>query len=171
MIVKKENYILRPWRESDCNSLAYYANNISIWNNLRDSFPHPYTSDDADAFIKMASVEPYSQFAIEVSGRPVGGIGFVRQNDIERLNAEVGYWIGEPFQGLGIVSDALSELISYIFTETDLIRLYALTFDFNEKSMRVLRRNGFKQLAVMHRMGIKNGKIIDMHYYELLKPY
>ena len=96
---------------------------------------------------------------------------FVRQNDIERLNAEVGYWIGEPFQGLGIVSDALSELISYIFTETDLIRLYALTFDFNEKSMRVLRRNGFKQLAVMHRMGIKNGKIIDMHYYELLKPY
>jgi len=34
-----------------------------------------------------------------------------------------------------------------------------------------LRRNGFKQLAVMHRMGIKNGKIIDMHYYELLKPY
>ena len=148
MIVKKENYILRPWRESDCNSLAYYANNISIWNNLRDSFPHPYTSDDADAFIKMASVEPYSQF-----------------------NAEVGYWIGEPFQGLGIVSDALSELISYIFTDTDLIRLYALTFDFNEKSMRVLRRNGFKQLAVMHRMGIKNGKIIDMHYYELLKPY
>ena len=77
------------------------------------------------------------------------------KNDIERLNAEVGYWIGEPFQGLGIVSDALSELISYIFTETDLIRLYALTFDFNEKSMRVLRRNGFKQLAVMHRMGIK----------------
>ena len=145
MIVKKENYILRPWRESDCNSLAYYANNISIWNNLRDSFPHPYTSDDADAFIKMASVEPYSQFAIEVSGRAVGG--------------------------MGIVSDALSELISYIFTETDLIRLYALTFDFNEKSMRVLRRNGFKQLAVMHRMGIKNGKIIDMHYYELLKPY
>ena len=94
MIVKKENYILRPWRESDCNSLAYYANNISIWNNLRDSFPHPYTSDDADAFIKMASVEPYSQFAIEVSGRAVGGIGFVRQNDIERLNAEVGYWVG-----------------------------------------------------------------------------
>ena len=83
MIVKKENYILRPWRESDCNSLAYYANNISIWNNLRDSFPHPYTSDDADAFIKMASVEPYSQFAIEVSGRAVAGLfGKMISNDL-----------------------------------------------------------------------------------------
>lgn len=171
MVVEKVNYILRPWSESDRDSLAYYADDIYVWNNVRDSFPHPYTLEDADAYIKMASIEPYSQFAIEVSGNAVGGIGFIRQSDIERFNAEVGYWIGKPFQGLGIVSDALSELVNYAFTETDLIRLYALTFDYNKKSMRVLERNGFKHLTVMNRMGVKNGKIIDMHYYELLKPF
>ena len=152
--------------------ISQLANNYEIAKNLRDIFPHPYTIDNAVSFIELAKTgELGLVFGIYSENEFIGCCSLNPQSDVYRINAEVGYWIGEPFQGLGIVSDALSELISYIFTETDLIRLYALTFDFNEKSMRVLRRNGFKQLAVMHRMGIKNGKIIDMHYYELLKPY
>lgn len=170
MKIVKDRFVLRPWNIGDSKSLVKYANNINVWNNVRDYFPHPYNENDAKTFIDLVSGKPFIQeMAIEINNEAVGGLGFIPMTDVERLNAEIGYWVGEPFWNKGIVTEAVAAFIDYIFLNTDIIRLYATIFEFNIASMKVLEKNGFSKIGILKRAAIKNGKIIDLHYYELLK--
>ena len=67
---------VRSWRRGDEASLVRHANNRNVWINLRDRFPHPYTSDDAARWMARVLVErPETSFAIAVGDGAVGGIG------------------------------------------------------------------------------------------------
>lgn len=67
--------IIRQWKENDLKDLVLHANNINIWNTLRNYFPHPYTDVDGREWIKQsATMIPSTSFAIDI-GDPVGGIG------------------------------------------------------------------------------------------------
>src|SRR5437870_3366414 len=95
--------VIRPWRPDDAAPLAEQANERRIWLNLRDAFPHPYGVADADRFIAMAlGMSPRTYFAVEVSGSVAGGIGYTLHGDVERVGAEVGYWLGVAHWGKGI---------------------------------------------------------------------
>jgi ribosomal-protein-alanine N-acetyltransferase len=85
------NLYLRHWQPSDASSLQHHANNRKIWENIRDSFPSPYTTADAEFWANYAKP---TQLCIEFEGNAVGGMGFTLKEDIERCSAEVGYWIG-----------------------------------------------------------------------------
>ncbi|MDR2937283.1 MAG: GNAT family N-acetyltransferase [Rikenellaceae bacterium] len=170
--MKIEPYIFSicPWEIKDASSIAEQANNIRIWNCVRDYFPCPYTLNDAEDFLKMVlSRDRLCEFAIKINGKAVGGIGFIPGTDVERISAEVGYWIGEAYWGRGIVTEALRALVGYVFETTEITRLFAPVFDFNAASMRVLEKAGFSKVGVLHRAAVKNGRVIDLHYYELLK--
>ena len=170
MKIIKENFTLRELNFDDCESLAKYANSINVWNNVRDYFPHPYTINDAKNFINTVKSRANIQdFAITVNDEVVGVIGFIPCTDVERLSAEVGYWIGENFWNKGIMTEALKCLVAYIFNNTEFIRLFAPIFEFNKASMRVLEKAGFTQIAILNKAAIKNEKIINLHYFELLK--
>lgn len=169
--IQRKNYLLRPWEAQDAVSLAEYANNMKIWKNVRDTFPHPYTLEDAREFIEFNGGLPYLQnFAIVVDGCAVGGLGFIPQSDVERFSAEIGYWIGEPFWNKGIITDAVSMLVNYIFANTDMIRLYASVYGYNTSSMRVLEKNKFRKVGIRLKAACKEGRMLDLHCYELLKP-
>ncbi|MFR9165209.1 MAG: GNAT family N-acetyltransferase [Dysgonomonas sp.] len=169
--MKSNEYTIRPWKLTDSRRLAENANNPRIWNNVRDYFPHPYTEKDAKVFIKQALKKNNTEdFAIAVNGEAVGGIGFVPGWDVERLNAEIGYWLGENYWGKGIMSAALKDVIDYVFSNTDFIRLFTSVYEYNKASMRVLEKVGFRKVGVMKRAAVKNNTIIDLHSYELLKP-
>ena len=131
---------VRSWRPSDAESLVRYADNRNIWINLRDAFPHPYTRRDARDYlrgVRQRAVE--TTFAIAVDDRAVGGIGFVMHGDVERVSAEIGYWLGEPFWGRGIATRALAEFLQVV-TERPLRAHVAMH---NIGSMRVLEKCGF----------------------------
>ena len=66
-----------------------------------------------------------NEFCIEVNHEAVGNIGFVRGTDVERLNAEAGYWISETYWNKGIMTAALKEAIEHYFRYTDVIRINA----------------------------------------------
>ena len=101
---KQGNFRLREWMLTDGVSLAKHINNVKIWNNVRDGLPYPYTILDADKYIRMVQVLPYVQnFAIEIAGETVGGVGIAPLTDVERLSAEVGYWLGEDYWNRGIM--------------------------------------------------------------------
>ena len=168
--MEKGKAAFRPFVPEDAASLARHADNINIWNNTRDYLPHPYTGRDAEEFIALASsASPMVNFAIDVDGRAVGAIGYVPLSDIQRISAEVGYWLGEEYWGRGIMSQVLADFTEYIFAETGIIHLYANVFEDNAASMRVLEKAGFTPVGVMHRAAVKNGRVIDLHYYEKLK--
>jgi [ribosomal protein S5]-alanine N-acetyltransferase len=107
---------VRSWQQTDAESLTANANNRKIWRNLRDIFPSPYSMADASAFIRSALTQvPESQLAISVDGQAVGGIGFVLHDDVERVSAEIGYWLGEPYWGRGIMTEAVQAVTNTPF--------------------------------------------------------
>ena len=167
---KQENFRLREWKLTDIASLVKYINNEKIWNNVRDGLPYPYTMLDADKYIRMVQAQPYVQnFAIEVAGEAVGGVGIVPLTDVERFSAEVGYWLGEDYWGRGITSEAVALLVDYVFRKTEIIRLFASVYEYNPASMKVLEKVGFTRQAILRDAAIKNGRVIDMYYYDLIK--
>ena len=153
---------LRPFREGDQASIVQYANNRRVWLNLRDAFPHPYTGADADAWVRrVAAQQPPAQCAIEVAGEAVGSIGLTLQEDVHRRSAEVGYWLGEPFWGRGLMSEAVAAFTAYAFATFDVCRLYAAVFEWNPASARVLEKAGYVLEGRLRKSVTKAGQTID----------
>ena len=162
---------LRPFRETDLANLVKYANNPKIAQNLTDAFPHPYTEVAGKAFIQMAlKNSPPNIIAITIEDEFVGGIGLHPQADIHRLNAELGYWLAEPFWGQGIVTQAIKEMIVYGFANLPIERIFARPFGSNIASQRVLEKAGFSLEARLSKTLIKNGLIEDELIYAVRKP-
>lgn len=170
MELKLTRSTIREWRSSDEASLARHANNHKIWQNVRDAFPHPYTTKDAADWIKKASSEdPITSFAIEVDGAAVGGIGVVVQGDIFRRSAELGYWLSEEYWGRGIVTEAVRVFVEWAFANFDLSRIYAGVFDWNPGSARVLEKAGFEFEGRMKKAVIKDDRIGDELIYAITR--
>ncbi len=167
-MIMNQNYALRQWQTGDEKSLAENANNHKIWRNLKDVFPHPYTLTDAYEWVKIASNTP-TNFAIEVKGKAVGGIGILLKDDIYKKNVEIGYWLGEAYWGQGIISSAINEVIAYTFKNFDIFRIYAGVFEYNLASMRVLEKAGFHQEAILKQSLLKEGELFDEHIFVKFK--
>src|SRR3989475_3227637 len=143
MELKLARCTLRPWRVGDETSLVRNANNRRVWHNL-SRLPHPYTRQDADAWIARASTHvPVVDFAIVVDGDAVGGIGVELGRDVFLRSAEVGYWLGEPYWGRGIATEALRAGTEYAFATFDLCRLQAGGLEGEPASRRGLEEAGY----------------------------
>ena len=163
--------VIRDWRETDAQELATQANDRRVWLGLRDLFPHPYSIEDARAFIGMAmGMSPRTFLAIEVHGRVAGGIGYVPGTDVERISAEVGYWLGHEYWGRGITTTAVRLLTRHAFEQgPELRRLYATPFANNPGSARVLEKAGYVREAVLRQSVIKDGEVLDQVVYARLR--
>lgn len=164
------NFTLRPWKPSDIDSLVKYANNINIAKFMVDKFPHPYTREAGEAFIAFATKDdPIHLFAIDINGEAVGGIGLHPKEDIERKNAELGYWLAEPFWGNGIMTNAIAQIIDFGFKTYDINRIFARSFGTNIVSQRVLEKAGFTFEHKFEKTFFKNGEATDELYYSVLR--
>ena len=171
MQLKLRSCEVRSWRTADTEPLARHADNRKIWLNLRDAFPHPYTHHDAREFIRsIRNRTPETTFAIAVNDEAVGSVGFVLRPDVERVSAEIGYWLAEPFWGRGIATDALAALTDYAIATHGLTRVYALPFAWNTASCRVLEKAGFILEARLRRSAIKDGQVVDQLQYAFIAP-
>ena len=163
---------LRPWRAGDEPSLERHANNRNVSRNLRDRFPYPYTVADAKEWIAFNAglAPPPKHFAIVVDGSAVGGIA-VEPGEGERCrSAEVGYWLGEPFWGRGIATEALRAITEYGFKTFDVCRLEAGVFGWNPASARVLEKAGYTLEGRSRLAVIKDGQMTDRLLYALVRP-
>lgn len=166
-----EKCTVRSWEVGDVPSLVVHANSRRVWINLRDRFPHPYKAADGEAFIRASrEMDPECNFAIVVDGAAVGGIGFHLQGDVDRVSAEVGYWLGESYWGRGIVCEALRAMTDHAVTAYALTRIYALPFAYNLASCRVLEKAGYVLEARLRRSAIKDGAIVDQLQYAFIVP-
>ena len=154
--------VVRPWRQSDADALSRHANARSIWLNLRDGFPHPYTLADAESFLESAAS---TYWCIEVGGEAAGGIGLSRGEDVERYSAELGYWLGEAHWGRGIVSEAVAAVTDYAFAELGVHRMFALPYAHNRASARVLEKSGYTLEARKRDASFKDGAFVDQLLY------
>jgi ribosomal-protein-alanine N-acetyltransferase len=154
--------VVRTWRADDASSLAKHANNRRVWANLRDRFPSPYTLEDADAWLRhCVRAVPATDFAIDVHGEAVGGIGLVLRTDVERIDAEIGYWLGEAHWGRGVMSGAVQAFTPWALERFNLARLHAHVFAFNGASARVLEKAEYVLEGRLRHSAVKDGTLID----------
>jgi RimJ/RimL family protein N-acetyltransferase len=160
------DYRLRKFRIDDAESLSRYANNFNVSRYLTDAFPYPYTIEDAREFIlKLANDPGLTIFAIEVNNEASGAIGVHPQSDIHRKNAELGYWLAEPYWGYGIVTRAVQEIVEIAFEKHNINRIFARPFSNNPASQRVLEKAGFNLEGRFSRTLIKNNEYLDELIY------
>jgi [ribosomal protein S5]-alanine N-acetyltransferase len=162
---------VREWRIEDAVELPRQANDRRIWLNLRDAFPHPYDREDAESFLALAlGMQPRTFFAIECEGRIAGGIGYVLRPDVERVGAEIGYWLGVSYWGRGIATAAARVVTTHAFAvHPELMRLFAVPFATNAASARVLEKAGYRLEGTLRSSAIKNGQLLDQWLYARLR--
>lgn len=163
---------IRRWKIEDAAHLAEALNNKKVQDNLRDGLPYPYTTADAEEFISAMHNTDETQtfaFAITVGDKAVGSIGAFRQSNIHARTAEAGYYIAEPYWGQGIATSAMRQLCSYLFENTDMVRIYAEPFAHNIASCRILEKCGFECEGTLRKNAEKNGVIVDMKMYSIVK--
>ena len=163
---------IRKWELSDAKDLAAALSNKKVQDNLRDGLPYPYTEQDGKEFISaMLSADENETFAfaITVDNMVIGSIGIFRQGNIHSQTAELGYYIAEEYWGKGIMTEAVKQICEYVFAKSDIIRIYAEPFAYNIASCRVLEKVGFQYEGTLRSNAVKNGRVIDMEMYSLLK--
>jgi RimJ/RimL family protein N-acetyltransferase len=161
---------LRPILTTDAEAIARMGNNPKIAGFMRDVFPHPYRLENAVAFVNnVKDQHPTKVFAILADGEHVGCCGIFPKEDVARMNAEVGYWIGEEHWGKGIATQAVKLIAAYGFETLGMHRIYASVFGPNKASARVLEKAGFTYEGAHRQAVYKNGEYLDELFYSLLR--
>ena len=102
---------IRPWHAKDLEPLATLANNKKIWNNVRDYFPHPYTSKDAKEWLALnVGITPVLNFVIEADGsisnvKVIKGISDVLDKECIRLVKAMPKWKPAHINGINVSSE------------------------------------------------------------------
>lgn len=167
-----DSICLTPIHESDRDSCVELLDNRSIYDHtLR--IPSPYQEADFDFFFAIAEDLAVKHghplhFAIrDESERMIGGCGF---DDVRAGHrAEIGYWLGEPFWGRGIMSNVVREITSFGHIEYHFSRISAYVFDFNQRSTRVLENAGYRLEGSLAKFFQKEGKFIDARIYASIR--
>jgi len=143
-VLKTARLVLRPPRQEDAAPIALYLNDFAVAGNLA-RVPFPYRLGDAQAW--LASRHPglppsEANFSILCEGLGfVGHIGF----HAGPRGPVLGYWLGRPFWGRGIMTEAVGPSIAWFFTATGVGEIHSGVFHFNAASLAIQTRLGFVQ--------------------------
>ena len=165
-------YKIRGWRLNDAADLARAVSNKNVQDNLRDGIPYPYGEVDAREYIRKmlnANDNEVFAFAITLDDIAVGSIAVFRGTNVHRCTGELGYYVAEEHWNNGAVTAAIRQITEYIFHNTDIIRIFAEPFAYNAASCRVLEKAGFVYEGTLRANAVKNGEVLDMKMYALVK--
>ena len=143
MILQTKRLILRPWSENDAEELYKYASDPEVgppagWP------PHTSAENSREIIRTVLSAPETYAVCLKENGKPIGSVGLHRNDLAERDDEyELGYWIGKPFWGQGLIPEASRELLRYAFEDLGMNRIWCGYYDGNEKSLRVQEKLGF----------------------------
>lgn len=161
---------LRRWVPSDRDALVRKGSSRAVWRNMVHTFPHPYTYEDADAWIaSCVHQDPPRDLVVDIGGELAGVCGITLRQGVSRYTASVGYWLGEEHWGRGIATRAFASFLGYVWETFDVFRLEAEVFAWNPASARVLEKNGFELEGTRRKAIFKDGQLIDEWMYVLMR--
>jgi [ribosomal protein S5]-alanine N-acetyltransferase len=159
---------LRPYTEADIPELLPLIGTREVAaTTLR--IAHPYTEQDAKAFLELAKDPDKLWLAITLrsDGRQIGGIGL--RVEKQHQHAELGYWLGVPFWGHGYATEAAADILRYGFETLALHRIFASHFKQNPASGRILKKVGMKYEGCQREHLLKWDRFVDSELYGLLR--
>lgn len=164
--------LLRAFAPADVPRLVTLAGNYEVAKNTLN-IPHPYGEEDARRWVQITQ-ENYAQqtgyaFAIELraTGEFIGGIGLTLERRFDR--AEAGYWLGQPYWGQGLASEALAAVLCFGFEELSLNKIHATHIAENQASGQVMRKNGMVKEGELAQHTKRDGQYHDLWQYRLTR--
>ena len=145
-MLETKRLILREWKEEDAEELYKYASDPAVGPIA--GWPVHTSVQNSKEVIKYILSKP-NTFAVVLkeTGKPVGSVGLMigKESNIglPEDEGEIGYWIGVPYWGQGLIPEAVKELIRYAFEDMKLKKLWCGHFDGNHNSQRVQEKCGF----------------------------
>ena len=147
MILKTERLVLRPWENSDGEWLYEYAKDPRV-GPVAGWPVHPDVEHSREIIAGVLSAPETYAVVPKTVGHPVGSVGLMigsaSGHNLPDTEAEIGYWIGVPFWGQGLIPEAVKELIRHAFEDLHMEKLWCGYYDGNEKSKRVQEKCGFQ---------------------------
>lgn len=148
MTIETERLILRPWRESDAAALFKYAGDPDV-GPIAGWPPHRSVEDSLEVIRTVFAAPEVYAVVLKDTGEPVGSCGIMFSDglhsaDMQRGEAEIGYWIGKPYWGRGFIPEAVRVLLSRSFNDLALDAVWCGYYDGNAKSKRVCEKCGFR---------------------------
>ena len=140
-----DRLILRPWREDDAEALYTYASEPEVgppagWP------PHTSVENSREIILNVLS-KPETYAVCTKDGKPIGSVGLRLNGSTDMTDrddeCELGYWIGKPFWGQGLIPEASRELLRHAFEELGMRAVWCGYYDGNEKSRKVQAKLGF----------------------------
>lgn len=173
IIVDNDIYLDQP-KKKDKKNLILYLTDKGIYNNtLR--LPYPYTSRDADWWIKFVKETKRKagmplNFAIRDRDKKlIGGISYHMKYGLKSHKDEIGYWLARDFWNKGIMTRVVESFCRYGFESLNLFRIEATVFEQNQSSCRVLEKCGFIYEGTLKKYYMKNGNFLDARIYAITK--
>lgn len=146
MEFRTERLLLRPWRESDAESLYEYARDPEVGPIA--GWPVHTSVENSREIIRyvLSAEETYAVCLLE-DGRAIGSIGLIppmqSHTQASEDEMEIGYWIGVPFWGQGLIPEAVRRLQQHAFEDLGCSVLWCGYYDGNVKSKRCQEKCGF----------------------------
>ena len=170
--LRTERLILRRFAIADAPSVQRFAGAKEIADTTL-LIPHPYPDGAAEVFINGVANDwaegKSAVFAITLadSGQLCGSIGLVIEPKHSR--AELGYWVGLPFWGKGICTEAALALLKFGFGDLNMNKIHAYHFTRNPASGRVLQKIGMKYEGQLFQHVRKLEHFEDIFCYGILR--
>jgi ribosomal-protein-alanine N-acetyltransferase len=167
-----QRLLLRAFGLADVPRLVALAGDYEVAKNTLN-IPHPYREEDAWRWVQLTQENYELQtgyaFALELraTGEFIGGMGLTVERRFDR--AEVGYWLGQPYWGQGLASEALAAVLRFGFEELELNKIYATHIPENPASGRVMQKNGMVQEGLLAQHTKRDGRYFDLHQYRLTR--
>lgn len=143
-IIATERLVLRPPHTQDVEEMASLANNINIARML-GTMPHPYTQDDAKAFIEKSAKDIGRACVYVITEQETGlliGVGGLHEDRSRYDEPYMGYWIGEPFWGKGYATEAARAMVDLFFKVTNRPALLVSARVDNDASKKIISKCG-----------------------------
>lgn len=172
-MIETERLILRPWREDEAEELFKYANDPDI-GPIAGWAPHSSVEESLEIIRTVFAAPETYAVVLKSTGKPVGSCGIMLPDglhsaEMKASEGEIGYWIGKPFWGQGLIPEAVRALLHRSFNELKLHTVWCVYYEGNDKSRRVCEKCGFIYHHTNHNVTSPLGDIRTEHFCRLTK--
>ncbi len=145
--IETPRLLLRRWQDGDAHDLFEYASDPEV-GPVAGWPPHQSVEESRQIVQTVFAAPETYAVCLKQDGRAIGAIGLKFGDGADLADAdneaELGYWLGRPFWGQGIMTEAAGAVLRRAFQDMGLARVWAGYYDGNERSRRVLEKCGFR---------------------------
>ena len=146
-MLKTERLILRRWEDSDAESLFEYAADPDV-GPIAGWPPHQSIEESRDVIKNVFNGKEAYAICLKTDDRAIGAIELKLNGHTDLTErddeCELGYWLGKPFWGQGIMPEAVKEILRHAFEKIGMTKVWAGYYEGNLKSKRVQEKSGFR---------------------------